>query len=296
MKVIKSSLNYFITKNITTKLQYMNKVQYLDNLVLNSRELGITENSYGTNELVVSLTTYGKRLNEVYLAIETVMQQTMKPNKIVLWLGNDMEKINIPVTLRSQQKRGLEINYCKDIRSYTKLIPSLQKFPESLIITIDDDCLYNFDIIENLYNAYERNPSQIYALRLHRMKMRSSSRLEKYSNWIWGYENFDSSPLNFPTGVGGVLYPPQCFSKEVFNSDVYLNICKYADDVWFKAMSLMNGYISQKVYTHNKNGNDFLINDNIQDITLAKQNNDKSMNDIQLKAVFDKYDLYHYLV
>jgi hypothetical protein len=126
--------------------------------------------------------------------------------------------------------------------------------------------------------------------------MRSPDKLEKYASWIWGYENFDPSPLNFPTGVGGVLYPPHCFPSEVFNKDVYFEICKYADDIWFKAMSLMNGFISQKVYTHNKNGNDFLINDNMQDITLAKQNNDKSMNDIQLKAVFDKYDLYHYLI
>jgi hypothetical protein len=271
-------------------------MQYLDNLVLHSREFGVAKDIYDTNELIVSLTTYGKRLSEVYLTIETIMQQTIKPNKIVLWLGDDAKKMDIPVTLKNQQKRGLEIHYCEDIGSYTKLIPSLQKFPGSIIITIDDDCLYNFDIIENLYGAYKNNPSQIYALRLHRMKIRSSHRLEKYSNWVWGYENFDASPLNFPTGVGGVLYPPHCFAKEVFNKDVYLSICKYADDVWFKATSLMNGFISQKAYTHNKNGNDFLINDNVQDITLAKQNNDKSMNDIQLKAVFDKYDLYRYLI
>jgi hypothetical protein len=295
MKDIKLLFKKYIDKNITNRLEYCAKVQYLNQSVLHSKELGITSDLYGTNELIISLTTYNKRLYEVYLTIETIMQQTMKPNKIVLWLEDDLKSIPIPLALQKQEERGLEIKYCEDTKSYNKLIPSLQQYPESIIVTIDDDVLYNFDILENLYNSYKNEPSRIHTLRMHRIKLRSPDRLEQYSKWNWNYENFDVSPLNFPTGIGGVLYPPHCFNQEVLNKNVFMNICKYADDIWFKAMSLLNGVISQKAYTHNKNGKNYLINDNVQDITLAKYNNDKSMNDIQLKAVFDKYNLYHYL-
>jgi hypothetical protein len=43
------------------------------------------------------------------------------------------------------------------------------------------------------------------------------------------------------------------------------------------------------------NGDDFLANNEVQDIALAKINVEKFMNDVQIKAVFDKYNLYKYL-
>jgi hypothetical protein len=82
----------------------------------------------------------------------------------------------------------------------------------------------------------------------------------------------------------------------VFNEPVYLAICQYADDIWFKAMSLLNGVLSQKVYTHNKGGEDYFVNENIQDCALAKINIDESKNDVQFKAVFNKYNLFERLV
>jgi hypothetical protein len=221
------------------------------------------------------------------------MQQTLKPNRIILWLGDT--NMDIPLTLRAQERRGLEIKYCEDIRSYKKLIPALKEFPESIIITVDDDCLYHFSIIENLVKAYKKNPSNIYALRIHRMKLNSKGILNNYSQWDWDYQGFDSSFLNFPTGIGGILYPPHCFTDEVFNKNVFMDICPHADDIWFKAMSLMNGILSQKAFSDSKIEN-YIINEKVQNnFSLSKINNDKSMNDIQIKAVFKKYGLSRFL-
>jgi len=299
-KTIKWIQNKSFSANIflLEQLEFFQRAEYLNNCVLNSNEQGIDNSHYCDMEIVVSLTTYGKRLYDVYLAIESIMRQTLKPNKIVLWLGDEVNDTDIPITLKKQQKRGLEIRYCKDIMSYTKLIPSLKTFPDSAIITIDDDNLYNFDLIENLITSYKKNPNLIHSARIHRMKLIGKNKLEKYEKWDMSYEHFDVSPLNFPTGAGGVLYPPGCFNKEIFNQDVFMNICKYNDDVWFKAMALLNGAMSRKIYTHDKSGNDFLLNknDNIQDTGLFKININKGMNDIQIKAVFDKYNLYKLLV
>jgi len=290
------NLNALFAEHLEDRLKYICRNEYLNNSALNSNEPGISNEKYCDNEIIVSLTTYDDRLYEVYLTIESIMQQTLKPNKIILWLSDEMKHKNMPLVLRNQQNRGLEIKYCKDIRSYKKLIPALQMFPSSTIITIDDDHLYYFDLIENLVNEYRNNSSGILCARMHRIKLLNNNRPDKYTNWIHKYSSFDISPLNFPTGVGGVLYPPHCFCDEVFNEKVFMKICQYADDIWFKAMALQNNIMAHKIFTHNKSGEDHLKNKNVQHISLSKVNVGEKMNDVQLKAVFDKYNLYDRLI
>jgi hypothetical protein len=297
-KIIKKLKNYIKKKIISLnsllvdQFTYYYRAEYLKNCVQNSNESGISTEKYCDAEVIVSLTTFGRRLYDVYLTIESIMQQTLKPNRIILWLGEELKNTDIPLSLHRQERRGLKIKYCKDIRAYTKLIPALAEFPSAAIITIDDDCLYHFDLVENLVNAYKKNPKLIYCSRMHRIKL-YNNRLKKYKRWTWNYDGFDVSPLNFPTGIGGVLYPPHCFNEEIFNEKVFMDICKYADDVWYKAMALLNNTLSQKIYTHNKNGEDYLLNERIQDVSsLSHINVKKAMNDVQLKAVFDKYNLY----
>lgn len=40
------------------------------------------------NEMIVSLTTYGKFINKVHITIESLLEQTVKPKKIILWVGD----------------------------------------------------------------------------------------------------------------------------------------------------------------------------------------------------------------
>jgi len=290
------SLNSLNTKDLTKRFLYILKSERLNELAINCKDKGISNEKYCDNEIIVSLTTYGERIRTVHLSIESIMQQTVKPNKIILSISEELKSSNLPQVLLNQQKRGLEINFCKDIRSYTKLIPALKMYPTASIVTIDDDHLYNYDLIENLINEHKKNPNLILAARIHRMKIISNNKLEKYNKWLERYEGQDVSPLNFPTGIGGVLYPPKCFNEEVFNEEVFFSICKYADDVWFKAMALLNGTMSKKLFIIEETGADNYCIDNTQKVTLSHINRDKNMNDIQIKAVFDKYDLYKKLI
>ena len=289
------TINVSIIDQLEDRFTFISRAEYLNYFVLNSTIVGISDEKYCTDEIIVSLTTYEKRLYEVYLTIESLMQQTLKPNKIILWLGDNLKNIEIPLVLQNQQKRGLEIRFCKDLRSYKKLIPSLLEFPSACIITADDDCLYNFDFVENFVNAHKKDPNLIYCTRMHRMKLLNNYTLEKYKKWPKCYNYFDVSPFNFPTGIGGILYPPHCFNNEIFNEQIFMNICKYGDDIWFKAMSLLNNYQSQKIYPYTNNGKYNLENERVQDTALNKINVDNGLNDIQLKAVFDKYNLYEKL-
>lgn len=98
----------------------------------------------GDRELIVSLTSYGCRVNSVALTIESIFQQTVKPNRIILWLSSDefLCLEDLPYSLRKLQERGLDILFCEDIRSFKKLIPTIKLYPEADILTIDDDVLY----------------------------------------------------------------------------------------------------------------------------------------------------------
>jgi hypothetical protein len=210
----------------------------------------------------------------------------------VLWLDYSFQDKRLPQLLKQQQDRGLEICFCKDIRSYKKLIPALQKYPNDVIITADDDLYYNPNMLENLVVAYLSDSRYIYFNRGHRMKLLANGKPDKYINWQWRTTALDISPLNFPTNGGGTLFPPNCLHKEVFNENMFMNICPLADDVWFKAMALHNGTLSKKVETVNEYGEEYLENGSVQDGGLSFQNIGNGQNDIQIQAVFDKYNLW----
>jgi len=39
------------------------------------------------SRIIVSLTTYPARINSVWITVSSLLQQTMKPYKVILWLG-----------------------------------------------------------------------------------------------------------------------------------------------------------------------------------------------------------------
>ncbi|MFI3270106.1 MAG: hypothetical protein SNJ09_08275 [Rikenellaceae bacterium] len=275
---------------------FQQRANLLNESVLNSNKQGVTDYKYTDHQIIVSLTTFGVRLSQVYLAIESIMQQTKLANRIVLWLSDDLKGETLPQTLQNQMRRGLEIHYCKDIRSYKKLIPSLKMFPNDAIITIDDDLIYHITTLESLINSYLEDQNYIYYNRGHRAVM-LNNKFMPYIKWEMTSNNNDISPLNFPTTGGGVIFPPHIFNKEVFNEEVFMQDCKFADDVWFYAMTLHNNKRSKrsKAYMIDPNGG-YLENIGAQEITLCSVNVSGGMNDKQIDAVFNRYNLYEKLI
>lgn len=289
---IKNTINYYFL-SLESKIIFSQKKTNLEQNILHSKELGINPNRYCDHDIIVSLTTYGKRLHEVHLSIESIMEQTMKANRIILWLDNSLKNENLPQSLYLQQQRGLEIKYCEDLRSYKKLIPTLKLCPNDAIVTIDDDLIYEFDLLEHLIKPYLSNPSFIYCHRMHKMVLDHKENLLPYIEWELNSSNPEPSHMNFPTTGGGTLFPPHSLDEEVLNEDVFMNICKYADDVWFKAMSLKKGTKPKKVYSHNSKGDEYVTIPNNQDMGLYNINiAGEALNDKQIKSVFVKYDLY----
>ena len=99
--------------------------------------------------VIASLTTFPERITSVKETIKALLLQTCKPDELVLWLANEQfpeGEQSLPQDLLALKEFGLTIKWCKDIRSYKKLIPALKEYPNDIIITFDDD--YYYDCIE----------------------------------------------------------------------------------------------------------------------------------------------------
>lgn len=297
-KTVKSLLERYYQVGATYRevsdMKFFMRRMQLEQSILSSGSVGVSSDKYFDTEIVVSLTTYGRRLYDVCYTIESLMQQTCRPNRIVLWVDPRTLSNPLPVALQKQMSRGLEVLATPDIRSYTKLIPALKNFPEAAIITVDDDMVYDFDIVERLIKAHHTDPTAIHACRVHTMKFDGHGELLPYNQWDW----CTASTVNrhFLTGVGGVLYPPHSLGKEVLNQDVFREICPTADDVWFTAMAKLNGTPIMKVETRSPKGEDYVNNLEVQDMGLCRINTGRfGKNDEQIQAVFSRYGIYDFI-
>ena len=192
--------------------------------------------------VVVSLTSYGKRLDVVHLTILSLMWQSVKPDRIVLWLDVEEESGAVPISLRSLERYGLDIRYgCENLKGHKKYFWALREFADSCVITVDDDVMYPSDVVESLLAAHERYPDAVVARRVHRMVARNG-RLAPYAEWDfqWHESDFPRDDL-LATGVGGILYPPQCFSAQAFDLGPIARTGLGNDDLWLKANEVIEG-------------------------------------------------------
>ncbi|MCF0190797.1 MAG: hypothetical protein HUJ96_05995 [Marinilabiliaceae bacterium] len=292
-RVLTDLINSRIEK-LQKEVQYDNRRLQIEQNILHCDENGTTDTKYCDHNIIVSLTTYGKRLHDVAIAIESIMEQTMKANRIVLWLDEGLRDKVLPNNLQLLQKRGLEIEYCKDLRSYKKLIPSLRKFPNDAIITVDDDLIYHYDMLEPLIVSHVSNPDTIFFHRMHKITFDYQGNLKPYNEWEYLSKDDSQTTFVFFTSGGGTIFPPHCFDDEVLREDIFLDICKFADDVWWNAMALRSE-VKRKCIKYTPS-DCFLLNCEAQSDGLFNVNVLENKNDEQIKSVFSRYSLYEKLL
>ena len=203
-------------------------------------EYGVTTEKRNP-QLIVSLTTFPARINQVHLTINTLLRQNTKPDRVVLWLAEEQfpDKI-LPENLTKLIDLGLEIRYCEDIRSYKKLVPSLREFPEDIIVTADDDMYYKEDWLDGLYNAYLENPDNIYTRRGCRAKITDGKiQILKPRSYNFDYD-FPTDCNNLLMGGSGTLYPPHCLHNDIFNIEQIKTLIPTHDDIYFWIMGILN--------------------------------------------------------
>ena len=260
-----------------------------------SRRIGVTQDKREP-ELIVSLTTIPERIGKVHFCLDSLLRQSVKPDRLILWLSESddpdrqrVAKDALPELLTRLQRRGLEIRWCRDIRSFRKIIPTMRTFPDALIVTADDDIFYPRHWLKDLYEVYQREPQYIHCHRAHLIRYDAENQPLPYRQWEFLARGSRGPSLDLvPTGVGGVLYAPDHLHPEVLNEDSFLELCPRADDVWLKAMSLLKGVLCKKIAPNLFHLHGIQIPNNL---SLSVSNVLQDGNDPQIQAVFGRYSL-----
>ncbi len=244
-------------------------------------------------QIIISLTSFPERINEVSYCIYSLLNQKFKPDKVILWLAEEQfqyKEQDLPISLLNLRNNGLTIKWCEDIKSYKKLIPALKEYPNDFIVTVDDDIYYHEDWLDKMWNTYKKYPNTIISSRARSIKIKDGI-LENYDNWNI-FSNFHApSYLSLPTGAGGTLYYPHALSQTVFDENLFNQLCPTADDLWFWAMAVIN----ETKITSIENPFNKLTYVNVaqeagilDNITLW-QHNKEGHNDVQIKNILNHF-------
>lgn len=240
------------------------------------------------SDLIVSLTTFPARINKIWIVIECMLRQSHKPDKIILWLSKEQFKNldSLPKRLLKLRERGLEIELCEgDLRSHKKYVYTIRNYPQCQFITVDDDFLYPSSLIEELMIEYRKNPKAIYCHRAHRMKI-SNCKVDTYKTWTYEFKEASIEENIFFTSGGGTLFPSNTLHAEATNEQVFMDICKLADDVWLNAMARLQETPIIKIKSKYSLNIPIIINNNL---SLSTENVDDNQNDVQINAVRKYY-------
>lgn len=191
---------------------------------------------------IVSLTSYGKRIETVYLTIESIGRGNLRPSRMILWLDNEGFVTNPTPSLKRLVRRGLEIKRAMNYRSHTKYYPyvsSHQTFTHPLV-TADDDVLYPKNWLQNLASAFNDNSSAINCFRARQINI-NEGELGPFTTWAF-CDSTTASFGNFLEGVSGVIYPPEYLAKLKSAGDGFIETCPKHDDVWLNVVAIRNGF------------------------------------------------------
>lgn len=247
------------------------------------------QNKFQDDAVVVSMTTFPARIGYVHLAIRSLLNQTVKPGKIILWLAKEQFRdVEIPPQLQQLCAYGLEIRYCdEDLLAHKKYYYAMQEFPDKRIVTYDDDIIYPEDSLEKLLKMHRQHPNAIICNRGREIAMENES-VAPYRDW----KVSGRVPAGVPTyrvmaSTGaGTLYPPHCMPEETFDIEKIRRLALTADDLWMKVMSIQGGVPVVKSQTR---GKALCVSKGRQDITLAHQNVDQSLNDRVMQGLLLSY-------
>lgn len=243
-------------------------------------------------DLVVSLTSYGQRLEELHYTLFSLVNQTIAPEKIIVNLSaNDFEKIS-PI-LHIFQKYGVEFTEVEDTKSYKKLIPTLQKYPDKIIITADDDLYYKSDWLEKLLLTHKKFPTMILCHLTAKISF-LNNKLKPYNEWQFNKRGTIPSYSNLILSGAGTLFPPNSLYKDVCNADLFMKLSPTADDIWDYFMAFLQG--TKIIQIQNSYSNLHYVNPYreygiINGKTLTQENVMLGKNDEQFKNVLSYYNI-----
>jgi len=191
------------------------------------------------NLLYVVLSSNYEQFKDLPKTIYSLLNQSLKPDKIVLYLNKEHEDlVSLPYEITQFIKNGLEIQFVEDIQAYTPIINAFKNFPEAIIVTAENNIYYSKGWLENLYLSYILNPDDIQVCRADKVEVLNGKvkSITKSNDTIKERASYS----NFINNLYGVLFPPKCFGKEVLRQDVFMKYSPKNPQIWLWIMALVH--------------------------------------------------------
>ncbi len=252
-KLIKSTLEIFINRINAIMGKYIRKTcRIIERMTKSAYKFYFSRVSFKSipvipkgysrssqDKYIVSLTSWEPRFDVLPIALKSLLLQTRKPDRIILYLGSDVEPDSVPDEVRQFEQKGVEIRFVNEnLRAHKKYYYAMKEYPDSTIITVDDDVIYSPFTISSLIKCNKRNKNCVCARRTHRMVF-SKGQLMPYNEWK--FDSTDKVPCFdlMGTGVGGIMYPPHCLHTDLFDKKLLKQIAFTNDDLWLKGMEML---------------------------------------------------------
>lgn len=242
--------------------------------------------------LVVSVASYGPRAPLMASMVRSLGRQTLRPDLICFWLPiRDFPGglADIPVEVLHEMKAaGSKVCWVEDdLGAHNKYYHIMQAVPHADVVTLDDDCVYQPELLAELKKTSERFPGCVVASRANLMVFQGDKgRLAPYREWELGQRRFVDEPRSdlLPTGLGGVFYPAGVLPSMAFDAETIRETCLCADDLWLKVMEAIADV--KTVATRFEFVPHYI--DGSQEVGMFIQNVDGGENDRQLSAVLNR--------
>lgn len=238
-------------------------------------------------KVIVSLTSYPARINYVHLAIKSLMLQSYKPDRIILWLAEEQfPDKKLPENLTALEKYGLEIIWIHDIYGHKKYFyPVLNQKEDELVITFDDDIIYSKKTIERLIKTHAQFPD---CMICERAQAYDESNPYQPGRWMTISDkgvNTPSYSLN-PSPGGGCMIPYGVFHEDACNEAKIRELAYKNDDIWYMFMCVHN---KKRIVKTRKYHKTFSVIDGSQGEQMAFDNVQNNKNIEIMKNLTEVY-------
>ena len=242
-----------------------------------------------TSGPIISITSYHKRFDILYLTIESLINQNYAGNyQIVITLSEEDIDLygGLPDNLASQLKRGVRLIRVKEnIKSHKKAFYISDENNISPIITVDDDILYPHWWLSEILYAASSELDCVLAFRGHYIIRDDNNLILDYALWFNKSDDV-STPVPkcsfLPTGTSGVYYPVGSLKGLARTKNQFLELCPHADDLWLKYITTINGFKAKRIRPHNVH---FLCSDLSDSLHTVNVHN--GGNDIQFRKIIE---------
>lgn len=242
------------------------------------------------HDTIVSLTSFPKRFSNLWLVIESLKHQTIKPEKILLYLSNQEvnNKNDIPVSLLNEEDDLFEIRFRDGkLRAHGKYYYAMCDFPNKNVVTVDDDVIYAPDMLEFLLKGHYAFPNDVITNHSYQIILKKNGDIKSYNEWKGlNSDDFNSGYCTInnliPMGVSGALYPSNVLYGDVLNFDIAKDLSYLADDLWLYSQTVLSGNKVVLTSFNNMKNIPVYIKDNI---TLTNLNVGQNQNDIQINKL-----------